>query len=110
MSLRQRDFFILTPHRLSQMLTPESRLHRQDSVLMQQAAGSHILLKSDSGECYALDDIGAQIWSLCDGAHRIADIVAAIVADYDAPAATVEADTMELLQELVREQLLLEGP
>ena len=91
------------------MLTPESRPCRQDSILMQQAAGSHILLKPDSGQCYALDDIGAVIWSLCDGAHSVADIVTAIVFEYDAPAEIVEADTMELLQDLAHEKLLLEG-
>ena len=91
------------------MLTPASRPRRQESILMQQAAGSHILLNPRRGECYALDDIGALIWSLCDGAHSIADIVAAICAEYDAPAETVEADTMELLQDLALEKLLLEG-
>lgn len=91
------------------MLTPESRPCRQDSILTQQTAGSHILLKPDSGQCYALDDIGSVIWSLCDGAHSIADIVAAIVAEYDAPVETVEADTMELLQDLAHEKLLFEG-
>ena len=65
--------------------------------------------KPGSGQCYALDDIGAVIWSLCDGAHSVADIVAAIVSEYDAPVETVEADTMELLQDLIHEKLLLEG-
>lgn len=91
------------------MLTPESRPCRQDPILMQHAAGSQILLKPDIGQCYALDDIGALIWSLCDGGHSVADIVAAIVAEYDAPAETVEADTMELLQNLLNEKLLFEG-
>ena len=77
--------------------------------MMQEAAGSHILLKPDSGQCYALDDIGTVIWSLCNGTHSIADIVAAIVSEYDAPAGTVEADTLELLQDLAHEKLLLEG-
>ncbi len=91
------------------MLTPESRPRRQDSILMQEVAGSHILLKPDSGKCYALDAIGAVIWSLCDGAHSVSDIVAAIVSEYDAPFDVVEADTMELLQDLVHEKLVLEG-
>ncbi len=90
------------------MLSPESCPLRQDSILMQEAAGSHILLNPVSGQCFALDDIGALIWSLCDGAHSIADIVAAIVAEYDAPFETVAADTMELLQDLNHEKLLRE--
>lgn len=76
---------------------------------MQEAAGSHILVNPGRGQCYALDEIGAVIWSLCDGAHSVADIVAAIVAEYDAPAETVEADTLELLQDLIHERLLREG-
>ena len=101
-------FFILTPKQCKQMVLPESRLRRQDSILMQEAAGSHILLNPVSGQCFALDDIGALIWSLCDGAHSVADIVAAIVSEYDAPVETVEADTFELLQAMAHEKLLLE--
>ena len=91
------------------MLTLENRPCRQDTILLQQAAESHILLNPDNGQCYALDDIGAMIWSLCDGTHSVSDIVAAIVSEYDAPDETVEVDTMELLQDLLNEKLLLEG-
>lgn len=91
------------------MLSPESRPCRQDPILIQEAAGSHILVKPGSGQCYALDEIGALIWSFCDGDHSINDIVATIVSEYDAPAETVQADTLELLQDLIHENLLREG-
>ncbi len=91
------------------MLTPASRPRPADGILTQQAADQQILLKLDSGEYYALDDIGSRVWACCDGAHRIADIVTVICTEYEVPAATAEADVLDLLQELVDEQLLLEG-
>jgi hypothetical protein len=90
------------------MLNSESSPCRLDTILMQEAVGSHVLLNPVSGQCFALDDIGTLIWSLCDGAHRVADIVAAIVSEYDAPVETVTADTLELLQHLSHEKLLRE--
>jgi pyrroloquinoline quinone biosynthesis protein D len=85
------------------------RLRRQDSVLAQEAAGQTVLLRVDDGSYYALDEIGALIWELCDGQRSLADVVAELCAQYEAPEQTVVADVLEFVGDLRRERLLVEA-
>jgi hypothetical protein len=66
-----------------------------------------VLIQVDTGTYYTLDPVGSRIWALCDGAHSRDQVVAAIIAEFDAPAAQVDADVRQLLAELVRERLLV---
>ena len=95
------------------MTSPEvaldERLRRQDGVLAQEAQGQTVLLRLDDGGYYALDEVGAMIWELCDGERAVADIVGALCAEFDAPESTVTADVLEFIGDLRREQLLV-GP
>jgi hypothetical protein len=68
-----------------------------------------VLLRLDDGGYYALDEVGAMIWELCDGARAVGDIVAALCAEFDTPEGTVTADVLEFIGELRRERLLV-GP
>jgi pyrroloquinoline quinone biosynthesis protein D len=85
------------------------RLRRQDGVLMQEAQGQTVLLRLDDGGYYALDEVGALIWELCDGQRSLGDVVAALCAEFDAPEATVAADVLEFVGELRHEQLLVDA-
>ncbi len=89
------------------MLLPESRLRRSDQVLTQQAHDAMILLSLHSGQYYELSEIGHCVWEMCDGTKRIDEMIAVVCDTYEAPADTIWADIMELLQELVDEELLL---
>lgn len=66
-----------------------------------------ILLDVESGCYYTLDDVGGRIWDLCSGSSSVSDIVTTICGEYDAPREAVEADVLELLQELSRERLVV---
>ncbi len=65
-----------------------------------------MLLNVRSGEYYTLDELGGRIWDLCDGIHSAGEIASLLAADYDAPAATIESDVLELVAELRREAML----
>jgi Coenzyme PQQ synthesis protein D (PqqD) len=92
------------------MIAADSRFRRRDRVLVQKAAGKHLLLDLDDGQYYALDDVSGRIWELCDGTNSVADVVAAVCRDYDAPAETVEEDVVAFLGEMLEEKLLLQEP
>lgn len=96
------------------MTTPEialdEQLQREEGVLAQQAEGQTVLLRVEDGGYYALDDVGATIWGLCDGERAVSDIVTAICAEFDAPEETVTADVLEFVGELQRERLLVVRP
>lgn len=85
----------------------ESRPRPQKHVLTQRAEETVVLLDVESGEYYALNDVGGRVWELCDGTRSVAEIVAALIEEYDAPAASITVDVMELLGELTRERLLV---
>ena len=81
---------------------PRSR----EGVLAQEAHGTTVLLRLADGGYYALDDVGAFIWARCDGTHSVDDLVAAVLAEFDAPDDVVRADVQSFLDELADENLL----
>jgi coenzyme PQQ biosynthesis protein PqqD len=85
----------------------EGRVRRQDGILAQQAHGQTVLLRLEDGGYYALDDVGARIWELCDGGRAVENIVAVLCEEFDAPEAVVEADVLEFIDDLRRERLLV---
>ena len=80
---------------------------RRTDVLKQEVSGTLVLLDPDSGQYFALDEVGARIWDLCDGDRTFASIADLIGAEYDAPAAEIRADVSRLLGELAGERLLV---
>jgi coenzyme PQQ biosynthesis protein PqqD len=87
-----------------------ARVCRQEGVLAQEAQGQTVLLRLEDGGYYALDEVGATVWELCDGQRSVGEIVAALCEDFDAPADTVQADVLEFIADLRREHLLVEAP
>jgi hypothetical protein len=84
------------------------RLRRQDGVITQEAKGQTILLRLDDGGYYAIDEVGAAIWELCDGIRAVGEIVSILCAEFDAPEATIRADVLEFVEDLRRERLLVD--
>jgi pyrroloquinoline quinone biosynthesis protein D len=86
---------------------PTGRLRREDGILAQEAHGRTVLLRLEDGSYYALDEVGAMIWELCNGQRAVAEIVNLLCAEFDAPAAKVQADVLEFVGDLRRERLLV---
>jgi pyrroloquinoline quinone biosynthesis protein D len=86
------------------------RLLRADGVLAQESQGQTVLLRIEDGGYYALDEVGAIIWDLCDGERPVAEIVAALCAEFDAPEEVVRGDVLEFIRDLRRERLLRVEP
>jgi len=92
-------------------LALDARIRRQDGVLAQEAHGQTVLLRLEDGGYYALDEVGAAVWELCDGSRGIDELVDTLCAEFDAPQETVRADVAEFIDDLRRERLLaVDGP
>jgi hypothetical protein len=87
----------------------QSRPRRRDGVLAQTAGDTVLLLTGDTGEYFTLNDVGGRIWELADGTRTVTDIAAVICAEYEAPLDVIEADTLEVLDELEGEGLVSDG-
>lgn len=82
-------------------------LRRQEGILTQEARGQTVLLRLEDGGYYAVDEVGAMIWELCDGQRSVAEIVSMLCGEFDAPEATVRTDVLEFIGDLRREGLLV---
>lgn len=88
------------------MISLDSRPTRKVNILTQQVSGTQVLLDLGGGEYYALNEVGARVWDMCDGNQSVADITSTIHLEYDASREQIEADILELLGDLEREHLL----
>ena len=86
-----------------------TRLQRNQRILKQETAGTVVLLDVDSGQYYALDEVGGRVWDLCDGSRTGSEILAILGREYDAPAETLDHDLRELLADLIHENLVGEN-
>jgi hypothetical protein len=92
------------------MIEPETRLRQREGLLSQSAADTRILLDPKDGRYYALDEVSGRIWDLCDGTRTVAQVVATLCGEYEAPAETVEADVLEFLGDLANDGLIVPLP
>ena len=87
----------------------DSRPRRRSDVLAQAAGDTVILLTPDSGEYFTLNEVGGRIWELSDGSRSVAEIVAVLAEEYDAPRDEIQADALDVLSQLAQERLVTDG-
>lgn len=75
-------------------------------VYSRQLDGEAVVTRPDKGEVKVLNEVGARIWALSDGAHSVRDIAAILSAEYQVTLAEAEADTLAFLAELQRKGLI----
>ena len=65
-----------------------------------------VILNLKDGEYHELNAMGARIWELIQEPKSVADIRAAILAEYEVEADTCERDVQSLLQSMVEKGLV----
>jgi hypothetical protein len=81
---------------------------RRDRVMSQQVEGDAVLLDIESGEYFALNDVGGLVWDLCDGSRSVADVADLISAEFEVDKSTALTDALELLESLAGVGLVVE--
>lgn len=88
-------------------ITMRSRLKCREAVLSEPLPdGSGLLFDPGTATAYPITESAMCVWKLCDGAHGVGSIVDELETRYDVDRATVEADVLKLLDELVQRDLL----
>ena len=87
-------------------MDPQSRPRRREAVLSTSAGDTVVLLHSETGEYYSLDEVGGRIWELADGTRTVAEIASVLGEGYEAPLETIETDARRIFAELARERLV----
>jgi len=89
------------------MIELDTAPQRSRRALAQELNGELVLVQVDTGMYYTLNEVGSRVWDLCDGSLTVAQVVAKMCEEFDAPAAEVEADVVELVGQLADENLLI---
>lgn len=80
---------------------------RAATVIARDLGEELVLLDTRDEQYYSLDEIGAFIWQLIDGQRSIADLAVAVAAEYEAPEPTIQQDTLEIVENLATEGLIV---
>lgn len=76
--------------------------------MSQQVEGDAVLLDIESGEYFALNDVGGLVWDLCDGSRSVADVAELISAEFEVDKSMALTDALELLESLAGVGLVVE--
>lgn len=87
---------------------------RQAEVLKAMEAGEDIddsgtVILLQAGMMHQLNLVGGLIWQRCDGQQTLADIAAALAAEFAVEPAEVAADVAEFVRELTERGWLIHG-
>jgi Coenzyme PQQ synthesis protein D (PqqD) len=82
------------------------RPRRVEDVVWRRGEEGVVVLNPNDGQYFSLDDVGGRIWDLSDGSRSVSEIADLLSAEYDASAAEIGSDALELLAELGREGLV----
>jgi hypothetical protein len=87
--------------------TSDNRVPRQNPDAVAEFMRDEVMLLHTRTEQYfALNEVGAKLWSLADGRCNVSDILAVLREEYDVDQDELRTDVEELLTELVTNQLL----
>lgn len=85
-----------------------ARLRRNDDLLATEVDGEMIMMDPDKGLYFGLDPVGTDVWHRLAAPILVADLVAALARDYQAPAEEVERDVLALLRHMAEHGMVSE--
>jgi hypothetical protein len=78
--------------------------------LANELDGEIVILSFASGEYFGLDEVGTLIWKQLQQRVTLAEICAAVMAEYDVDEAQCTEDVTLLLEEMIAKQLVTVEP
>lgn len=90
-------------------LQPQTLIARSPTPLSAEVQGDVVLMSLERGQYYGLDDIASDIWRRLESPRSVADLCAALAADYSADAATIQTDVLALLEQMLGYGLIVLG-
>jgi len=91
-------------------ISTDARFEVAPSVHARPLHDEVVVLDMAGGEFFSLDEVGARVWERIVAGASIAEVVAALTADYDADAERIERDVLALVGELVTRRLVTAKP
>jgi hypothetical protein len=79
---------------------------RNENCPVREVGDGLVILAAAGTATHSLDEVGAFIWRQCDGQHRVADVVEALVAEYDVEPSRAAGDVQAFLNDLFAADLV----
>jgi hypothetical protein len=83
-----------------------SRIQVNADVLCQDLDGEAVLLNLKTGVYFGLDPVGTRVWQLLASYTVLAEILDAMVAEYDVPKERCAEDLIALVNEMQKQELV----
>lgn len=98
----------------SQTSSPEpigeqTTIRRSNSLLVAGVRDETVMMDTDSGHYYGLDDIGSEIWRRLETPCTFGALVDSLAVDYDADRAAIAADVRALLSQMAMHDVVSLG-
>lgn len=87
-------------------LTPESTISRTQEILFAKVGDEVVMLNLEKGRYHALDEIAGEIWELIAEPIRVADLIAALLTEFDVSPEDCQRDVLSYLEQLQERELL----
>ena len=85
---------------MSQNLSSRSLIKRSPNHVATDMAGETVVLDMKSGMYYGMDGVAGTIWNLLDEPRTLADIQAAVLAEYEIDVENCERDVLAFVESL----------
>ena len=80
---------------------------REEEVASKVIDGEAIIINLANGIYYSMDKVGAHVWDLFQSGYTLEDVVTSVTGQYDVSRDQAESNVQELVEELVRENLVV---
>jgi hypothetical protein len=85
---------------MARVPTLASRTRISEDVLFQDLSGEGVLLNLRTGVYLGLDTVGTRVWQLLGEKSTLAEVLEAMLAEYDVTRERCEADLLALVAEM----------
>jgi len=92
--------------RAGENLSSTTRVIASDTALSTTLDGEAVILETESGTYYGLNDVATQIWDTLDEPRTVAELQESILEQYDIEADRVQRDLESVLSDMAANDLV----
>ena len=90
------------------MFSTADRLTRAPGVVSRTLDGQAVVLNVSSGTYIVLNEVGSRVWELIGEGTTVADVHAALLAEFDVASEVLEKDLLDVLQSFAERGLVIQ--
>ena len=88
------------------MATLSSTIKIPEDTLFRDLDGEAVILNTETGRYYGLDEVGTRIWTLLAEHGRVEPVYRALLEEYEVAEERLQQDLLDLIDKLASEGLL----